>query len=211
MQGIIDGGLPEGVSEEVAEKLTAAANLIISGSKDALNEISTLESSEQVYDVSYSGKDGEGGVSYNASNDHINIGIGSNGFPGGFVKIAEIVGHEMLHAYQYEMGELSLLSDNSGYGALYDIGDETAAYNRGRLMSAGIYSDLSKWDNSKTRQFGASAPIPLYVGLPDGPLNFNSSLVKLFGRTATAGILNQPTNERYKGWKKTYNAAKSNE
>jgi hypothetical protein len=40
-----------------------------------------------------------------------------------------LISHELDHCYQYEKKEISLASDNSRYGVLYDITDETAAYN----------------------------------------------------------------------------------
>lgn len=46
----------------------------------------------------------------------------------------ELVGYELNHAYQYENGEVALVVGNSGYGQLYDITDETKAYNRERAL-----------------------------------------------------------------------------
>ncbi|CAM3184783.1 hypothetical protein DRF59_00015 [Chryseobacterium flavum] len=71
-------------------------------------------------------------MNYDLSTNEIKIGIGD--------KRIGLVGHELKHAYQYESGETSLVVDNSAYGKLYDITDETASYNRERALGTGFNS-----------------------------------------------------------------------
>lgn len=49
------------------------------------------------------------------------------------------VAHELKHAYQYEVGEVSFSADGSG-GVAYDITDEFAAFERGRLFGGASLS-----------------------------------------------------------------------
>lgn len=97
---------------------------------DTLGEVSRLEKSDQVYTVFSDSSSKEGGMSYELSTNEIKIGIGDNSIG--------LVGYELKHAYQYESGETSLVVDNSSYGKLYDITDETASYNRERALGGGI-------------------------------------------------------------------------
>jgi len=91
-----------------------------------------------------------------------------------------VVGHELKHAYQYEKGEISIRLDNSKEGTLYDIGDETAAYNRERLFNYGVLFFTNpkeyKWSDSDTRAFGRT--INAYMNLQNGPVNINSKVGK---------------------------------
>ena len=56
------------------------------------------------------------------------------------------ISHEFLHAYQFETGQLDFLVDtNTKYKRiLYDLTDEKAAHNRGRIFGGGdIYTNWS--------------------------------------------------------------------
>ena len=66
-----------------------------------------MEASEQVYNVSFDASlaKGEGGVSFNSETGELNVNFGNSS---DFSSIAGVVGHEMLHAYQFETGQVSL-------------------------------------------------------------------------------------------------------
>lgn len=112
------------INQEVADKLLTMNN-------NLLNEVSVLEKSDQVYTVFNDKSDSESGVSYDASNSEIKVGIGTIAGNG-------VIAHELGHAYQYEKGKTSLFVDNSQFGSLYDLSDETESYNRERALSLGI-------------------------------------------------------------------------
>ena len=195
-------------AEGLSEGITSALNKLAGAFQSSLNEISTLEKSDQVYSVHY-GEGKEGGMSYDNKTGAINIGIGKSDASIG------LIGHELKHAYQYEKGQISLVTDNSGYGKLYDITDETAAYNRERTFGAGIQFfqtpnavvngyPLQMSDNN-VRSFGNSMTPPAYQTLPNGPIDINSKEGKaLIQQTLEAGRAGTPVKEVYKGWQKDY-------
>ena len=45
-----------------------------------------------------------------------------------------MLAHELAHAYQFEIGEISFFASNKGFQLLYDMTDEKAAYSRGQLF-----------------------------------------------------------------------------
>lgn len=61
----------------------------------------------------------------------VTIGIGKGQGVG-------LTGYELKHAYQFEVEKISLATDNSRYGKLYDVSDETQAYNRERMLASGV-------------------------------------------------------------------------
>jgi RHS repeat-associated protein len=196
-QFIKDGGM----NAELGNKLISINDRI-------LGEISSLEKSDQVYNVSDVGT-GDSGMSYDASSNKV-IVKSENDYG--------LLGHELKHAYQFEKGETSIAADNRSYGSLYDIGDETEAYNRERYHKSGRdYIEKSStyvWNNSDVLTFGATMTPPAYQTLPTGPININSREGKaLRQRTVEAGRLSVPVQEVYKGWQKDYqkgNGKKSN-
>ena len=95
--------------------------------QSALDELSILESSDQLYHIEYgntSGYNRNGEIGYDTKNDMVSITMTYSS------NISDIA-HELKHAYQFEVGELSFDSKTGGYGVLYDITDELAAYKRG--------------------------------------------------------------------------------
>jgi RHS repeat-associated protein len=172
----------------------------------SLKEIKGLEKSKQVYTVTADGGK-EGGVSYDLATEEVRIGVG-----GGNVGL---VGHELKHASQFEKGEVSLVVDNSDYGVLYDVGDETAAYNQERALGTGIMFFQNpnsiveghplKMCNADVLKFGQSMVPPAYQTLPNGPININSKQGKaLRNATIEAGRTGQAVKEVYNRWKKDY-------
>jgi RHS repeat-associated protein len=174
-----------------------------------LGEISKLEKSDQVYKVFSDNSSKEGGISYELSTDEIKIGIGDNNIG--------LVGHELKHAYQYEKGQVSILVNNSGYGKLYDITDETESYNRERALGTGIQFFQTpnqvisgqvyplKMSNDDVKNFGKALTPPAYQTLPSGPIDINSKEGKaLRQQTIEAGKTGLQIQEVYKGWQKDY-------
>ena len=126
-------------------------------------EISELADSDQVYDVVYdpqgtdiditTGKEKTKNktlLNLNNGNVEITVSFGTN---------IPVFGHELKHAYQFEIGELSIRPTDNGdsYELLYDIHDELEAYQRQALLgSRKDYEEVIKND---------------YSFLPDGPIN----------------------------------------
>jgi RHS repeat-associated protein len=184
---------PDGIVKNYKEKLTTNKNalqeMINSGAinaeagqslmslySNALDEVGKLEKSDQVYKIFSDKSTNEGGMFYDSEAGEINIGIGDNNIG--------LVGHELHHAYQYEKGEVSIVVNNSAYGTLYDITDETSAFNRERALATGMQFFQTpnavnngyplKMSNEDVRSFGRTMTPPAYQTLPDGPININS-------------------------------------
>ena len=115
--------------------------------------------------------------------------------------------------------EPSLIVDNSDYGSLYDISDETEGYNFERAMTRGtkfFESPTSidsgyplKMSDSNVKSYGATMSPPAYQKLPNGPRDINSKEGKLLRqKTTQAGKLNQTISEVYKGWQADYQKGK---
>jgi RHS repeat-associated protein len=164
--------------------------------KSILKEYSALEKSDQVYSIFSVGEDG-GYTSFEKGK--VIIGIGAEDASIG------IMGHELKHAYQFETGKVSFMTDGSGsYGTLYDLSDETEAYNRERMLNSGVtfFMDTkSKWTDSDVKEFGAKMNPPAYQTLPKGSININSKQGKaLILRTQMAGYNKTPIAEMYNGY-----------
>ena len=148
-------------------------NRLIYEYRTIINEYDRLDQSDVTYKIGYWDKTG-GGTGY--ENGSIIIKVGRNESQG-------VIAHELKHAYQYEMGELSFLIDQNGvdFGSLYDITDETAAYNRERIVNAGISYYLTgpdqcgEWNDEHVRQFGRKNNL-VYGELGNGPININSKI-----------------------------------
>ena len=153
----------------ITDGMRSALKQLEKSYKQVLKEYSALEQSEQVYKIFSA--DVIGGETY-YDKGAVMIGIGDTSLG--------VVGHELKHAYQYEKGEISIRLDNSKEGTLYDIGDETAAYNRERLFNYGLLFFTNpkeyKWSDSDTRAFGRT--INAYMNLQNGPVNINSKVGK---------------------------------
>ena len=75
----------------------------------------------------------KGGCYYQSSDN--SIGIDFDGEYGNFA-------HELKHAYQFEIGELSFSITKGRFGELYDITDEQAALRRGGVYDRQQYETL---------------------------------------------------------------------
>ncbi|MBW3520478.1 hypothetical protein [Flavobacterium sp. NKUCC04_CG] len=132
--------------------------------------------------------------------DKIKVGLGTND--------RGLISHELGHAYQYEQGETSLFKDNSQFGSLYDLSDETQSYNRERALNGGMeYFTNPKitWNNNDVKAFGQTMTPAAYQSLPSGPIDINSKEGKaLRNQTIEAGRNGQTVMEVYKGWQKDY-------
>ncbi|MQP52686.1 MULTISPECIES: protein kinase [unclassified Flavobacterium] len=184
--------------------------MLIGVNKSSLKEISKLEKSDQVYNVHFDSTVNGGGVSYDMSTEEVMIGIGADSSKG-------MIGHELKHGYQFETGQISIVANNSNYGSLYDIGDETESYNRERALDGGMQffsSSGFKWNNNDVYNFGNTQTPPAYQTLPSIDVRLKSTFLffniysregkKLRDATIEAGRLGTPVYEVYKGWKKVY-------
>ena len=102
----------------------------------ALKEIAQLEKSNQMYhiqDVGNSYAREKGGTFYQSEDNSVCLE-----YDGGIGNLA----HELKHAYQYEMGEISFSKDGKSFGELYDITDEKAALIRGGAYDKKQYETL---------------------------------------------------------------------
>ena len=183
--------------------------------QDRWNEISLLESSKQIYhfysDVNYSS-----GSYYNDKDDKIMININLKNNIEEIYQIG-LIGHEIYHGVQYERGELSYsTSSNRMNGTLYDLSDETSAYNIERAFYYGIifFEDPNsrdakgrpyKFQNNDTKSFGNDMTPPAYQDLPNGPISINSmeGILLRIG-TFCRGLLGKGINDYYNGWQNDY-------
>uniref|UniRef100_UPI0037431792 RHS repeat domain-containing protein n=1 Tax=Chryseobacterium tagetis TaxID=2801334 RepID=UPI0037431792 len=181
--------------------------VLLSFYTNTLQEIKKLEKSDQVYNIFSDNSSLEGSMSYDLSTNEIKIGLGNNNIG--------LVGHELKHAYQYESGQTSLVIDNSAFGSLYDITDETESYNRERALMTGIQFFKTpntifqgypyKMNDKNVKDFGMGMTPPAYQTLPSGPIDINSKEGKaLRQQTVQNGKLGIPVKEVYKGWQKDY-------
>ena len=143
--------------------------------REMLKELSVLESSETAYNVVIDGslEKGDfiyGGTSYDKAHNWLNIAL--------YDDRMALFSHEMKHAYQFEMGDISFgipKPDNSQDknpdgtkkkytpGApYYDQTDEIEAYQRGLLF------DGATWESVKDNE--------PYCFLYDTPFGWNSSM-----------------------------------
>jgi RHS repeat-associated protein len=173
------------------EQVSEALNMFSSIS----GELTSLEESEQIYNVDrmsiFESISNSGGTSYDPNTGEINVTLSASADMG-------LVGHEMLHAYQYETGKISFASDNSRFGVLYDITDETAGYKRGAFIRNPF--NVGNITDNTVRGLH-----PDYKNLPDGPLDINSSVgLQMRLRTIREGAFNYPNSEVYKGYQGYY-------
>jgi len=191
------------INEFVKNNIISAeiGEMLIGANKSALNEISALEKSDQVYNVFSDKSSSEGGVSYDKATGEVKVGLGTND--------KGLVYHELGHAYQYEKGKTSLYVDNSQFGSLYDLSDETESYNRERAINGSIEyftNPKFKWNDDDVKTYGKTMTPPAYQSLPSGPIDINSKEGKaLRQRTIEAGKNGTNVLEVYMGWQKDYN------
>lgn len=95
------------------------------------------------------------------------------------------IAHEMKHAYQFEIGELSFDSHTGGYGVLYDLTDERAAYDRSAALGGQEVKDYDiKQQKIKNENGGYDYPFrereqlqwPNVGQSRSNPLNSNSDV-----------------------------------
>ena len=189
------GALPQGITADMV-------NGLVSEYQTTLNEIGALESSDQIYNVSYNNSQDEGGTSYNEQSGQIDIGVakGSN-----FLQSVGLASHELKHGYQFEAGKVSFVIDGKSYGKLYDLSDEKAAYNRQAYLEHGVFYKDHLLDNKGVLTRGAGMTPPAYQGLPSGSIDINSKAGKaLREQTINAGKASTPVTEVYKNWQADY-------
>ena len=128
---LINGG---GLSDKEIRKLQRKINRLTDNNTEleaARGEIAILKASDQTYDIhtdnfTSTNESAIGGAGFNFKNNNFEIKLPSTG---GLSMLA----HELKHAYQFEIGELSTgeFKDGQPY---YDQSDEVAAYARGALF-----------------------------------------------------------------------------
>ena len=97
---------------------------------DALKELDGLSQSDQIYHVGIGEvktPNSKGEIGWDAEHSRVSITLDFD------YQLSDIA-HEMKHAYQFEIGDLSFDSHTGGYGVLYDITDERAAYDRSAAL-----------------------------------------------------------------------------
>lgn len=159
-----------------------------------LKKIDKLEKSDQVYTFSSQTTSKEGGVQYDASTEEVKVTVGKSDIG--------LIGHELNHAYQFEKGDISIISDNSGYGNLYDVGDETESYNVERMSKSVALNVHKPWKNADILSFGKTQMSPpAYQTLPTISIKLRSKQGKaLRMKTIEAGRNGTPVKEVYIGW-----------
>ena len=125
-----DGMRFDSISMEFVDWFKDKTNDLISNSphntkeyQKALDELRELEKSSQVYHISKKNVSlvYKGETSYDLKNNYVNISFDGN---------VENLAHELVHAYQFEIGDLSFMETDGLSGILYDISDERNAYKR---------------------------------------------------------------------------------
>ncbi|MEW7289685.1 RHS repeat domain-containing protein [Aquimarina sp. 2304DJ70-9] len=172
-------------------------NQLINDYKSMLKDIERLEKADQIYVVSRSGKNQEGGVHYDATSDKIIVNVGST----------NLITHELEHAVQFEKGQVSFMKDNSRYGVLYDITDETKAYNQERIVADGkdFYDQNKAFSDTDTKKLGKALKPPAYQNLPSHSIDLKSPQGRaLIKRTIEAGKKGLQVKEVFKGWRQYY-------
>ena len=179
------------ISEEDGGKLTSFTS-------SELKKIEKLEKSDQVYTFSSKTTSKEGGVQYDASTEEVKVTVGKGD--------VGLIGHELNHAYQFEKGDISIMVDNSGYGSLYDVGDETESYNVERMAKSGVLNIQTTWKNADVLKFGKTQMSPpAYQTLPTISIKLKSKQGRaLRKKTIEAGKNGTPVKEVYIGWQKDY-------
>jgi len=164
-----DAARTAGKDKKVAklERRARRASSLASAYREVASELNALELSDQVYNLYINSGDvsefAGGSTSYNTSSGAIDIKL-----KGGFN--ANFLAHELKHAYQFEIGQLSFKS-NGSIGDLYDLVDEQEAYQRGRLFGETRNPSLSELarnypeikNNTTQRTLDTKAPFSNYT------------------------------------------------
>ena len=112
----------------------------------ALDELGVLSKSNQMYHIEY-GKTGSskrnGVTDYDIKSDRVRMVISYDGKDGD-------IAHELKHAYQFEIGEMSFDAQTGGgiKSLLYDITDEQAAYQRGAAYGMEMPKNLEWFERT---------------------------------------------------------------
>ncbi len=169
----------------------------INALKGIIKEIDALVNSDITYNVSKDNdiSGGETFYDYDKKNTII-IKIGNPPEPkiteanekANMTDIIGVIAHEMKHAYQFEIGDISFSEDNNKFGITYDIYDEVDAYNRERMLhyGASYFVSPKSIEDNKPMQFGKkdvldigeSNNIQSYKVLPKKRINVNSKYFK---------------------------------
>jgi len=152
------------------EEVDAQLAKVKSGSKKekeltaTKEEIQKLRESEQVYDVRTYEKEARSGetdlrgfVSYDQDKDQFVINLNTKRDANTEGSDLGAFAHELKHAYQFEMGQLSFKKTGGGItkapGSFYDINDENEAHNRGWIFGAGNrYPERNTYSNLKKEE-----------------------------------------------------------
>ncbi|WP_299460445.1 hypothetical protein [uncultured Microscilla sp.] len=137
------------------------------GLSKVLDEIKVLENSTQTYNITTgndAGNEGNSGAAtFNFQTGAVDIKLGSN--LSGNEALA-IFAHELKHAYQFEIGELSFVQgDRGGAASLHDLVDELAGYERSRLLELPTRASTNTLDEVKNSRYSNGTPGP-YTNLP---------------------------------------------
>ena len=168
-QAQIDAGGLSGKKVASIQKQIDRLNRNTAELEGVRGEIATLAASNQMYDVSTSNYmtngavheaqvyKSESGFNFTNKNFEIKLSDGSLG----------TLAHELLHAYQFEIGVSS-----SGYRRdgqpFYDKTDEWAGYSRGVLFGGErIYSLPSIYDNLQSGPMDATKLAPIILNSPE--------------------------------------------
>jgi len=123
-----------------------------------LSELDALESLSQVYNLFENSKDvpgnATGTITYDTATDAVVISTGRGFSMGTFA-------HELKHAFQFQVAQLSFMGNGRSPGLLYDRSDEYEAHERGGFFGG------SKENTVQIDQ--------IYNNYPTGPINLNSS------------------------------------
>jgi RHS repeat-associated protein len=119
----------------------------ISELNNALTELKTLEDSDQKYSIFTNSKNisekSDGNVEYDTKSDVLNINIRGN-------DIGDL-SHELKHAFQFEIGQISFGKDGKVGGELYDQMDEKDAFARNQAYGSAKSFSLSNYASLNRR------------------------------------------------------------
>ena len=167
--GLITGRLSDQKKKSAMKKI-GKAHSTITTMQGILSEIDELKNSSQVYDISVdkryndvvnpktdNGRTGylRSGVNFNDENGIFEITLRS-------FNLGDLA-HELMHAHQFEHGELSF-SNRGGGIPFYDLQDEISAYGRGYIFGQrttepieDIYNKIQKESKSLANTYESGA------------------------------------------------------
>ena len=178
------------IVNEYKEDLTKRLNETSSNSRNeiqtALEELDVLTMSNQMYcigvgEVSTPRARGETGWDYD--NKRVCITLSED------YSLAEI-GHELKHAYQFEIGEISFGKVKGQPDILYDFFDERAAYDRGAALGGAAVSDIQlKYNYYRTYKDAEGGYYNCYLFLTQDEVNkWHSNKTRDFGQNRTQNL-----------------------